>query len=103
MIQLILEDNQKIGIPGLNNFGKDGVEKIVEVLLEAPVKTRKLFVEKSKGLEGELIVALISALNKEKKLKSLINPMLKVHNRSLRKYCQTINIKLEDFIQDYKK
>ncbi|MHA1800740.1 MAG: HEAT repeat domain-containing protein, partial [Candidatus Heimdallarchaeaceae archaeon] len=42
LIQLILEDNQKIGIPGLNNFGKDGVEKIVEVLLEAPVKTRKL-------------------------------------------------------------
>ncbi len=103
LIELILEDNQKIGIAGLNNFGEDGKDKIVEVLLDASTKTRKLFIEKSKGLEGELTVALISAFGQEKKLKSLVNPMFKVHNRSVRKYCQTKNMKYEDFIENCKK
>ncbi|MHA1551664.1 MAG: HEAT repeat domain-containing protein [Candidatus Heimdallarchaeaceae archaeon] len=100
LIQLILDNNQKIGIAGLNNFEEDATEKIVEVLLVAPAKTRKLFIEKSKGLEGELTVALISAFMQEKKLKSLVNSMLKVHNRTIRKYCQTNNMKYEDFIEN---
>ncbi len=103
LIQLILEDKQKTGIVGLNNFGEDGSEKIAEVLLDAPAKNRKLFVEKSKGLDGELAVALVSAFKKEKKLKSLINSMLKVHNRSIRKYCQTKEMKHENFIENYRK
>jgi len=103
LIQLILEDKQKTGVAGLNNFGEDGTEKIVEVLLDASSKSKKLFIEKSKGLEGELTVALISAFMKEKKLKSLINSMLKVHNRSIRKYCQTKEMKYENFIENCKK
>ncbi len=103
LIQLTIEDKQKIGIAGLNNFGEDGTEKIIEVLLDAPSKTRKLFIEKSKGLEGELTVALISAFMKEKKLKSLVKSMLKVHNRSIRKYCQTKDMKYENFMENYKK
>lgn len=103
LIQLILEDKQKTGIACLNNFGEDGSEKIVEVLLDAPAKNRKLFVEKSKGLDGELAVALISAFMKEKKLKSLINSMLKIHNRSIRKYCQTKEMKYENFIENCRK
>ncbi len=103
LIEFILENNQKIGIACLNNFGEDGKDKIVEVLLDESTKTRKLFIEKSKGLEGELIVALIYAFKKEKKLKSLVNSMFKVHSRSIRKYCQIKNMKYENFMENCNK
>ncbi|MBY9001254.1 MAG: HEAT repeat domain-containing protein [Candidatus Heimdallarchaeota archaeon] len=103
LVEFILGNKQSIGVQCFNNLGEDSIVKLLENLKPMSTKNRNLFVQNSKGLDGGFSVALLSAISKEKVLKSLAEPMLKVHNKAIRKYCQVKSLKYKDFVENWSK
>ena len=103
LVEFILGNKQSIGVQCFNNLGEDSIVKLLENLKPMSTKNRNLFVQNSKGLDGDFSVALLSAISKEKVLKSLAEPMLKVHNKAIRKYCQVKSLKYKDFVENWSK
>ncbi len=101
LIKMINEGNMKTGVTALNNIGVDGSKQLVKELKNASLKQKRTFIEKSKGIDSEIVINLLQAANKTDKLEKLTPLILKSHIRAIRKYCQDENLNYNNFIKDF--
>ena len=101
LIKMITEGNVKIGITALNNVGVDGSKQLVKELKKSSLKRKNTFIEKSKGIDSEIVIDLLQAANKTDKLKELTPLILKSHTRAIRKYCHDEKLDYNNFIKNF--
>ncbi|MHA1199526.1 MAG: HEAT repeat domain-containing protein [Candidatus Heimdallarchaeaceae archaeon] len=100
-IQKINSGEQKLGLLVLNNIGETSAKILIRELKKLTKKARDDFSLYSKGIKAEIIIPILEKSVKDSKLKDMTQSLLKNHQRTIRKYCQSEGMNYNDFVSKF--
>lgn len=89
-IDIVLNEEAKIGIRMINNVGKSGVISLINNLEQYSKSDINLFIEKSRGMSRELILEMMKEISKNSKLRSFNEKIDKIHGKRVKKLFSNI-------------
>ncbi len=84
-IDIVLDEDAKIGIRMINNVGSNGVISLINNLEQYSKSDINLFIEKSRGMSRELVREIMVEISKNPKLKSFNKKIDKIHGKRVKK------------------
>ncbi|MCK4845398.1 MAG: hypothetical protein KAS95_06980, partial [Candidatus Heimdallarchaeota archaeon] len=84
-IDIVLNEEAKIGIRMINNVGKSGVISLINNLEQYSKSDINLFIEKSRGMSRELVLEIMKEISKDSKLRSFNKKIDKIHGKRVKK------------------